>query len=346
MKKFLLSVFAASAFVNANAQLDIGSGDPQFLATQVLPLGNSTISNVTYTGFAEAISHFSAHDVHSMPFSTGVLMTTGSKWYAQGANNKPNSGMNNATQGHSGLTTLAGDQTYNACVLDFDIVPDGDSILLRYIFASEEYPEFVGTPFKDLAAIYISGPGISGTANIAKVGSSGLPVLVNNVNGGNPDTGVAPTNFAYYVNNGTGASYPYNSSDTYLQYDGMTRPLTARCGVIPGQTYHLSIAIADVGDGIYDSALFLEAGSLVAGIAELTVGAGIFPNPATDRITIAAGGKIPAERFVLSDVSGKIAAEGDVNGETDIDISGMRSGIYFLQLISGGMRSVVKLEKL
>ena len=48
----------------------------------------------------------------------------------------------------------------------------------------------------------------------------------------------------------------------YIQYDGFTDVLEAVSQVECGQTYHLVIAIADVGDGQWDSGIFLEANSL------------------------------------------------------------------------------------
>ena len=46
-----------------------------------------------------------------------------------------------------------------------------------------------------------------------------------------------------------------------MQYDGFTVVLEAVAKVVPCSTYHIKIAIADAGDGVFDSAVFLEAGS-------------------------------------------------------------------------------------
>lgn len=47
-----------------------------------------------------------------------------------------------------------------------------------------------------------------------------------------------------------------------LQLDGITKKLVAQTYVTPYKKYHLKIIIADVSDNIYDSAVFLEKGSL------------------------------------------------------------------------------------
>jgi outer membrane protein OmpA-like peptidoglycan-associated protein len=48
-----------------------------------------------------------------------------------------------------------------------------------------------------------------------------------------------------------------------LQFDGITKKLVAQTYVEPYKKYHLKIIIADVSDNVYDSAVFLEKGSLI-----------------------------------------------------------------------------------
>jgi hypothetical protein len=44
--------------------------------------------------------------------------------------------------------------------------------------------------------------------------------------------------------------------------DGYTVVLTARAVVVPGSSYHLKLAIADVNDANFDSAVFLPEGAI------------------------------------------------------------------------------------
>ncbi|MGB3076545.1 MAG: choice-of-anchor L domain-containing protein, partial [Chitinophagales bacterium] len=131
----------------------------------------------------------------------------------------------------------------------------------KYVFASEEYAEWVGTIFNDVFALWISGPGITGMVNMAKVPGTNFPVTISNVN--------CQGNSPYYVCNDPAnficnASYgcPGNAAATTIQYDGFTTPLEAKSPVIPGQTYHLTLAVADAGDPIYDSGVFIQANFL------------------------------------------------------------------------------------
>ncbi len=55
------------------------------------------------------------------------------------------------------------------------------------------------------------------------------------------------------------------ASANELQFDGLTTVLTAVATVIPCSTYHIKLKIGDVGDGVFDSAVFLKAGSFDGG---------------------------------------------------------------------------------
>lgn len=227
------------------------------LVQNVLLGSGVTVSNISYNGSNVAIGSFDGTNCN-VGLASGIVMTTGTVQNTgdgpHGPNNNGQSGIDNGTPGFGLLANLiGGTPTYNAAILEFDFVPYSDTVSFNYVFGSEEYPEYVGSQFNDVFAFFISGPGISGLQNIAKL-PNGTAVAINNVNAG--------ANSAYFVNNGDGTSAPQNSSPNFIQYDGFTKVLTASSEVQCGQTYHLVIAIADVGDGILDSGIFLEANSL------------------------------------------------------------------------------------
>ena len=71
----------------------------------------------------------------------------------------------------------------------------------------------------------------------------------------------ANTNSQYYIDNG---DEPGETGGATVSYNGFTTVLTAMAVLTPCETYHIRLAIADGGDGLYDSAVFLEAGSFTS----------------------------------------------------------------------------------
>jgi gliding motility-associated-like protein len=241
------------------SQLQTAGGQtPNQLVQNVLLGSGVDVFNINYSGASGAIGTFNSTNA-SIGIDEGIIMTTGT--INQGAdgphgpNNRANAGMDNGETGYSALTNLVGTTTYNATLLEFDFIPYSDTVKFKYVFASEEYPEFVGSQFNDVFAFFISGPGIpGGSQNMAIIPGTTQPVAINNVNH------LQNTNF--YQDNGDGSQAPFNNDPFYVQYDGFTVPLEAVSKVQCGETYHLIIAVADVADPIYDSGIFLEKNSL------------------------------------------------------------------------------------
>ncbi|RYZ55976.1 MAG: gliding motility-associated C-terminal domain-containing protein, partial [Sphingobacteriales bacterium] len=168
-------------------------------------------------------------------------------------------------------TVLNGITSFDACVLEFDFLPAGDTIKFDYAFGSTEYQGFSCSSFNDVFGFFVSGPGITGSQNIALIPGTTIPICVNSTTGvttGPQCTAMgAGSPFSqYYVNNNAG---------TTVTYAGFTTIFTAIKNVSPCSTYHLKLAIADGSDHILDSGVFLKAGSLTSNAVTVTpVGGG------------------------------------------------------------------------
>lgn len=264
---FAIGLPMIGSFASVNAQIQVTQSSTtaqvQSLVENVLLGSCVTVSNVNYIGPATATGTFNASGT-SFTMQNGILLTTGRAGLAVGPDNDNDAGLDQARTGDANLTTLAGVTTYDAVVLEFDFVPQDDTLQFRYVFASEEYPEWVNSQYNDVFGFFISGPGITGpyignSRNIALIPNTNTVVAINNVNNGysqNEPANGPCTNCAYYVDNSGGSA---------VQYDGYTTVLTAQAVVTPCQTYHIRLAIADAGDHIYDSGVFLEAGSFSSG---------------------------------------------------------------------------------
>ncbi len=185
--------------------------------------------------------------------NNGIILTSGSVNICQGPNNSISAGLNNGASGDASLDSMIQatstatplPSTYDGCALEFDLIPACDTLKIKYVFASEEYPEYVNKPFNDVFGFFIKGPGFPVLQNIALIPGTNFPVSINNLN--------ASTNSQYYVNNAGGSS---------IQYDGFSKPLIAKVKVTPCDTFHLKLVIADVVDGIYDSGVLIEGNSI------------------------------------------------------------------------------------
>ncbi len=261
----LLYIYIISLFLYAStlrAQLVVNTGIPvNNLVNNVLLGGGVSATNIVFNGPPNAIGYFDG-SASNIGLDEGIIIATGNVTNAIGPNLSSSTTTNFGLPGDPQLTALTTSNTFDAVSLEFDFVPSGDTLKFRYVFASEEYCEFVCDQFNDVFAFFLSGPGITGAVNIANVPGTNppIPITIKNINNG--DCSSSPPqqcggNPLYYIDNTNGN----NPVITSVQYDGFTVVLEAMAVVVPCSTYHIKIAIADVGDGAYDSAVFLEAGS-------------------------------------------------------------------------------------
>jgi gliding motility-associated-like protein len=227
-----------------------------------------SISNVVYNGAPASIGHFSTGagigKGTSLIFS-GVMLSTARCEFSSGPNLSQGFSDDLQMPGDTLLSRISGARTYDAAILEFDFVPQSDTVKFTYIFGSEEYPEYVCSQFNDLFAFILSSnfssPPLPPT-NIALIPGTTNPVAINNVNAGQCGTfgsgAPAPsilTNDTLFVDNGMG---------TTTSLDGFTAPLVAYAVVQPCVSYHLRISIADASDPYFDSSVFLKGESLTS----------------------------------------------------------------------------------
>jgi hypothetical protein len=266
--------------ISVHAQLTVDSSQPINTVIQNLLGPNVQFSNVTFSGDFDQIGLFNSTS-SNLPFPTGVIMGTGGISNAIGPNDSGSSGLTGGNFGATDfdLNALDGLTHNDAAILEFDFVATGTSISFDYVFASEEYPEYSGAgscgDVSDVFGFFLSGPGIAGpfsnaSDNIALIPGTTQFVSINNLNAGCDGLAVpggANCNYCqFYINNGNGLTAPFNTDPNYIQYDGLTVVLTAVYENLEcGQTYHIKLAIADVSDTAFDSAVFLKEGSFNVG---------------------------------------------------------------------------------
>lgn len=277
---FLRTVFALLGllcFSVGYAQLTTTVNSNANQLVQTLLGQGLSYSNATLTCPSSASATFVYVPDGSFSFSAGVVLTTG-KINGSPVLNAPASSFFSTSMNVNGdaqLDNLAGGSGYDACVLEFDFEPLGDTVKFKYIFGSEEYPEYVCSSFNDVFGFFVSGPNPAGgnyvNRNIALIPGTNVPVAINAVNSGSVGTWGSVSNCSAPDGSLAYSSYYYNNlSGTRIVFDGLTKTMTAMIAVKPCSTYHMKLGVEDQVDDAYDSGVFLEKGSLSSNFAEIT----------------------------------------------------------------------------
>ncbi len=243
---------------------DLTAGLTPLDLAQALVGTGVAISNVTFNGDNMAGGLFTEGLSEGLEIESGVLLSSGAIADAAGPNDSESTTSAFGLPGDADLDALIpGFSTLDATVFEFDFVATEGTIAFQYVFGSEEYNEFVNESFNDVFGFFLDGE------NIALVPGTTTPVSINNVNNG--------LNSSYYNDNSLadlGSPTPFGT-----QADGFTVPLQAVASVSPG-THHIKLAIADAGDDLLDSWVFLAANSFVSGESDIAVSVTASPDPA------------------------------------------------------------------
>jgi len=287
-------------------------------------------SNVVYTGDVNAFGTFTGGYDTNIGMNNGIILTTGTLnpdyvptigsgagWF---------SSFVNGTAGNDLLNNLVSVTTYDASVLEFDLIPQGNYLEFQYVFGSEEYPEFAYSDFNDVFGFFIDGidpfGGMYSATNIALLPESSMYVSINNVN--------CCANSEYFVDN-------LGIEGQTIVFDGFTTVLIAVVRVEPGTNYHLTLAIADAGDASYDSAVFLMSNSLksyfLSDIESVNSYApAIIYNHNSREIEIKAGNNnLEPIRLSIYNLQGSTVYKTSFTGANTVDCSNFTNGIYVIQ---------------
>src|SRR5437867_532165 len=294
---FVMAQQLAFAVVPTVTGTGNSQADANALADSILGAGITRVGDAVLVGVADQQATFSG-GATSVGFDSGIGLSSGNITQIPGSNTSCNPGetlgsnvtsncdhLNKAlfTSGDGQLPCDAnknGDTTHDAnslsLVFQFGDGSAGGNLAFNYAFASDEYIDFVNSPFNDCFALLVDGN------NIAKIPGSNAEVSINNVNPIN--------NSAFYVNNVNNTNgYPVTGLD--FHFDGRTTApvtgvLTAQAvGLGPG-THTLKFVVGDAVDETLDSAVFIEAGSVhAAPIITLAPATATNPAGATHSVT-------------------------------------------------------------
>ena len=224
-------------------------------------------SSIVLDASAQTAVNFYDGSLSPLGIGAGLLLTSGTTpgttntvgWF--GTDNSFSSGFNNGDADiNAVVNTVFQTQSFDATSLTFDFTatdPTATSISFDIVFGSDEYPEWVDA-FVDSAIVLVNG------VNYALFNhdpNHPLSVVSSNLAAG------------YFQDNA--------SSVLPIEYDGVSHLLKIIAPINGGNvTNHIKIAIADTGDHIYDSGIFisnLSAGNIPGSGVVVTP-----PNSGTD----------------------------------------------------------------
>lgn len=335
-KKPAAASMKAGAFIDVNAA---GYPESAFSITQlvkdVLISGGSTCSaanvsnvvvspNLAVTDQNRSWGYFNKATTN-FPFAKGIVLTTG---YARKTGNNFQGNLSDPlpSGGDADLATALNVSNANlrdATYIEFDFVPASTKVSFRYLFASKEYQSNFTCSISDGFALLLKKVGDPNYTNLALL-PNGDPVSVTNIIPANLPCG--PKNVQYFAG--------INNPQIETNFDGRTVPLTATATVIPGQTYHFKMVLADYQDSNFDSAVFLEAGSFDIGVQLL--------NPAGVELPSSINVCDNAPQVLTASVQGGgatyqwLLGTNPIPGATSASYTATQPGLYTVQVFLPG----------
>lgn len=236
---------------NANAFTITPTNSGSDLANTILGEGISVVpGSINYSGADGASGFFTDGMSSGIGIDSGIILTSGQATNALPPNDSDSEGAFNGFAGDSDLTALSGFNTFDAAVLEFEFESEGGDLFFDFVFASDEYNEFANGNVNDVFGFFLDGD------NIALIPGTDTPISINTVNGGNP-LGTNANNPQFFNNNDLEDGGPFFD----IEYDGFTDVFQAEALGLSAGTHTIKLAIADGGDSIYDSAVFIAANS-------------------------------------------------------------------------------------
>jgi gliding motility-associated-like protein len=239
---------------------------PEELVQEVL-LGSQCveISNVTSIsgldfGPINSIGYFTRNG-SNFPFENGIIMATGDIEQAPaGYVHEPVNSEGAIWEDDDDLMQILNEngtfgEMFNATVLEFDFIPITDNLNFNFMLASYEYG-FFQCNYSDAFAFILTGPGITGSENLAVIPNTTIPVSVTTIRDDAYNPWCGDANTEYFGN------YNFaNPVGSGIAYSGNTIVMQATADVIAGESYHIKLVIADFQDTGVNSAIFLDGGS-------------------------------------------------------------------------------------
>ncbi|QYK41782.1 MAG: Hint domain-containing protein [Paracoccaceae bacterium] len=230
-----------------------------------------------------------------VPSNSGVILSTGRITDFTQSSGDPNRSTQTSTDtsgtsdNNSLFNAIAGARTYDGVWLNADFIPQGEYMTIRFVFASEEYPEYVNSQYNDVVGVWVNGSHVP-----VEVGNG--TIAVNNINGNTQEN-----------------LFISNMNDAYnTEMDGFTLTMTLTMKVNPGVVNSIRIGIADTSDAQYDSNLLIAADSVQTRLVARTDTVQYYATGQGTVDVLANDIKQPGSTLTLTHINGVVVQVGSV----------------------------------
>lgn len=272
MKKIILGLLILNVFAGYSQAITVSTNAytvPQLVNNVLINSPNVSATNVTWRtgtnfGSSNGIGYFQNTN-QTFPMESGVVLSTGNVLNTVGPNLSILSDGSSSWTGDSDLQSVMSDfgenvNFVNATVLEFNFFPLSSYFDFNFLFASEEYGAYQ-CAFSDAIVFLLTDLNTGITKNLAVVPGTTIPISVTSIRNNIFNSDCTSSNPEYFgVFNGG-----INAATSATNFNGQTIEMRASSVLVPNTPYRLKIVVADRGDSLFDSAIFLESNSFNIG---------------------------------------------------------------------------------
>jgi uncharacterized repeat protein (TIGR01451 family) len=233
----------------------------QLLNNVILNSSCGVISNVITQGQC-GVGYFNGNQTN-FPFEQGMVIRSGQANFTEGFYSSGTSTSTCSQFTDPDLAAILQASGQSGSINDvtsvkFNIVPTGNILSFNFIFASNEYGEYQ-CQFSDVFGFILTDLTTGQSQNIAIVPGTTTPISTTTIRDNMYNMSCASVNPQFF------STYNINNPLSVVNMAGYTVPMTAIASVIPNREYSLKLAVGDFQDTAFDSAVFIEGGSLALG---------------------------------------------------------------------------------
>lgn len=223
-----------------------------FIKNYLFPAPCYEVSNITFEGNSKGMGHFT-NGLDATGFDKGMVLSTGDIVHLGYQSSHPcglqlRNGAANRNHPELGFMVYP-------IIVEFDVKAFSQKLVFEYIYGSEEYCEYLESVNYSAFALYVSGPGINGNPNFAKIPGTNMNITAKNINHNvnnqfyfsnlHPSTKLSTSKPCQGHPTIANTPNPAASTSGFV-YDGFSKDLKVEIDITPCKTYHVKMIFTNI----------------------------------------------------------------------------------------------------